>query len=237
MNSKAELTFFSRNLRSLMREQGINARELSEMSGVRESTIRNYMSAKYLPSFDNLHRLENALNCTTDDLYYFYDERPFSREWYPSKKYEDYELNVKGQIRNAKTGKILKTQYTNNGYEQVCVRKDGKQYTERIHRLMADTFMDGLTDDVDIYHADRSRANNHLENLRRCTKSETSKRGFLEGNRKGRGQVKVRCKNTGKIYDSIRECAKDLGISQSQICKCVNGAAYKAGGMEFERVE
>lgn len=159
-------------------------------------------------------------------------------DWKESRTYPQYELNREGKVRNAKTGRILKTSINEKGYEQVQLRKNNKPYTERVHRLMGDTFFDEKDiEGNDIYHKNRNRADNRLSNLGISSKSETSKRGFREGKRKGRGRVRVMVNETGEIFDSIHECAKTLGLQESQICKCVNGYAYKAGRYTFTRLD
>lgn len=166
-------------------------------------------------------------------------------EWKSSKKYSDYELSTEGKVRNTKTGRVLKTRTNDKGYEIVSLRKDNKTCTERVHKLMADAFIDDIPEGYDVYHENLDRSDNRLENLKYCTKSETCKRGFREGNRKGRGQIRVQAIETDRNgvervvgeFESIRECARALGLNQSQICKCLNGVAYKAGKYTFRKVE
>ena len=88
----------------------------------------------------------------------------------------------------------------------------------------------------DIYHKNLNRSDNRLENLAISSKSETSKRGFVTGNRKGRSSIRVMVNETGEVFESIRECARAMGIQQTQISKCLNGYAYKAGGYTFTKI-
>lgn len=229
---------FSKQLEHLMKERGIWITELSELTGITKSTISAYLRAAYIPTPESTHIIANALNCSTDELFDFEHElRDYSSDWKQSRTYPDYELNPEGKVRNAKTGKILKTRIDEKGYETVSLRRDNKTCSERVHKLMADTFMDDVPEGYDIYHDNLDRSDNRLENLKYCTKSETCKRGFREGNRKGRGQVRVQVVETGEIFESIRECARVMGLNQSQICKCLNGVAYKAGKYTFRKVK
>ena len=51
--------------------------------------------------------------------------------WLPCREFPDYEVSSEGKIRNIYTGRILKTNINDKGYEIVCLRKDGKQYTRK----------------------------------------------------------------------------------------------------------
>lgn len=163
-------------------------------------------------------------------------------QWKRNKEFDNYELSTNGQVRNFNTGRILKTSINKKGNEQVCLRKDNRQYTKAVHRLMIDTFVEGDHRNVDIYHENRNRYDNRLSNLRMCSKSETCKRGFQEGNRKGRGHISVRAIRTEngidivREFDSIRECARTLGVSESAVSKCFNGATLSCKGYRIEKI-
>lgn len=230
---------FSKQLEYLMKERGIWITELSELTGISAPTISAYLRAAYVPTPESTCIIANALNCSTEELFDFEHElRDYSSDWKQSRTYPGYELNPEGKIRNAKTGKILKTRIDDKGYERVQVRKENKPYTESIHRLMGDTFFN--EDEVkgkDIYHKNRNRSDNRLDNLAVSSKSETCKRGFREGKRKGRGSIRVKVNETGQEFNSIRECARALGVQETQICKCINRYAYKAGRYTFSKVK
>ena len=45
---------------------------------------------------------------------------------------------------------------------------------------------------------------------------------------------KVKCITTGKIYNSIKEAADELGLYHSNIVACCNGRRATCGGLEWE---
>lgn len=158
-------------------------------------------------------------------------------QWKQHSRFSDYEMSTEGNIRNIKTGRILKTTINEKGYERVCLRKDKKQYIRSVHRLIADTFIDGDHSDMNVTHKNDIRTDNRIENLEYATRSELDRKAFDRGTRKPPRQVRVRVIETGEEFESIRQCARVLGLNQSEICKCVNGVAYTCGGLHFERVD
>lgn len=156
--------------------------------------------------------------------------------WLIIKDFPDYEISNEGRIRNLKTGRIMKTSLNTRGYENVCLRKNKTQYMKRVHRLVADTFYDGDHELYDVNHIDGDKTNNHIRNLEFCTRSENIIHAFNTGLRRPPRQVKIRVLETGEIYDSIRECARVLGINQSDICACFRGRQHSCGGYHFEKV-
>lgn len=72
--SKIEwMEIFSGNLRELMKEQEYTQRELSENSGIPESSICRYLKAERIPSATVILNLSYALDCDVVDLIDFGD--------------------------------------------------------------------------------------------------------------------------------------------------------------------
>lgn len=92
--------------------------------------------------------------------------------WQTLKGFKDYEINSEFPYDIRKKGKIytLKTYMHHNGYQYVCIHN--KQYL--FHRLVANQFVhnNDPTHKTEVDHIDHNRSNNHIENLRWCTRSE-----------------------------------------------------------------
>lgn len=58
------------------------------------------------------------------------------------------------------------------GYYVVSLRKNGVQKTEKVHRLIAKTFLNNILNKSDVNHKDGNKLNNNIDNLEWCTKSE-----------------------------------------------------------------
>lgn len=61
---------FRQRLRRLMTQQGVSQLELSELTGIPQSTISNYLTGKFLPGFYNIDKIAKALKCSIDEFRY-----------------------------------------------------------------------------------------------------------------------------------------------------------------------
>lgn len=159
-------------------------------------------------------------------------------KWNQSKEFDNYEVSDEGRIRNKRTGRILKTQTNKKGYESLTLRKDGKQYTRMVHKVVADTFMDISDNRLEVTHRDRNRRNNRLDNLELKTRSEIIRDTYKNGREQKHRMRAVRCVETGEEWRSIKEASEATGLNKDSISKCVNNPAVKTrDGRHFEPVD
>lgn len=142
--------------------------------------------------------------------------------WLPCREFPAYEVSNTGKIRNARTGRILKTYINEKGYETVTLRKNNRQQNIKVHRIVADAFCEQYYEDLDVTHMDQDRLNNHADNLEWRFRSDIQKRGYRRYGRLGNRSKAIRVMETGEIFMSIDECAKSLGMSRSAVSKSVN---------------
>ena len=94
------------------------------------------------------------------------------------KGYEDrYAVDEDGNVwslnyRRSGKMKKLKPCVTNKGYLMVCLYKDGKGKSLKIHRLMAEAFLPDFSEELQVDHIDRDKQNNNLSNLRMVTNAQ-----------------------------------------------------------------
>lgn len=86
----------------------------------------------------------------------------------------NYEVSDLGEVRNIKTGRILK-QKLRNGYLAVNLSNDGKVTTYNVHRLVAEAFLDNPDNKPQINHKDEIKINPALSNLEYVTPQENIK--------------------------------------------------------------
>ncbi|MBR6641746.1 MAG: hypothetical protein IKL08_06100 [Clostridia bacterium] len=91
--------------------------------------------------------------------------------WLDIKDAPGYEVSSDGWVRNAKTGRVLKTHLNRKGgYARVNI--GGKH--RYVHKLVADRFYEDTGEATIIRHVDGNIMNNHVSNLQkvslnRCT--------------------------------------------------------------------
>ena len=155
--------------------------------------------------------------------------------WKPLKNFPSYNGSSEGRIMNIKTQRIMKTTLNEKGYEQVCLRKNNQQYTVRVHKVIAETFL-GEHPGMDVRHKDLNRTNNNANNLEWCSRSETIQSAFDRGSKTPQHRTPVRVVETSDIFDSVAECSRVLGVDKSEIFKCLRGCRESAMGYHFERL-
>jgi hypothetical protein len=94
---------------------------------------------------------------------------------YGLEKFDNYEMNQEGVLRNVKTNRILKGFIGKDGYARFELNQDG--FTKKVfkHRLIAELFVWNPDDLPCVDHIDRNRLNNSIENLRWCSVSENNR--------------------------------------------------------------
>lgn len=162
--------------------------------------------------------------------------------WTDIKDYEGYyQVSNIGRVKrlagspNCKIDRILSPAKDSNGYLFVYLSKNGKQKHYSIHRLVLENFspVENM-DKLQVNHLDENRQNNVLSNLEWATAQEN----INYGNRakkyiKSRGH-KIRCVETGKEYESLREAERETGCPHTHISECVRGLKKTCHGFHWE---
>ena len=91
------------------------------------------------------------------------------------KDFPNYEISEDCEVRNIKTGRIIK-QYQLHGYYRVALIKEKgkKQITVATHRLLAIAFIPNIENYPIIDHINRIKTDNRISNLRWVTYKENA---------------------------------------------------------------
>lgn len=148
-----------------------------------------------------------------------------------------YSASSEGRIRNDKTGRIMKTQLNGNGQEFLTLSCFGKRYQCRVSRLVLRAFYgEPESDEFEAAHLDGNYLNNRLDNLQWMTRRDSINLAFARGTRVPRSRRAVRVVETGEVFPSIREAARELDLWPECIRACLKGKYETTGGYHFEEV-
>lgn len=86
---------------------------------------------------------------------------------------KEREITRKDGIHYFKCERVIKT-YLLNGYERLCLYKNGKQKQFLIHRLVALAFIEKEDGKDLVNHKDANKLNNNVDNLEWCTIKENN---------------------------------------------------------------
>ena len=154
--------------------------------------------------------------------------------WATIKGYEGlYEVSNHGNVRSLKYGKIryLKPANNGNGYYFVNLSKNGIVKSFKVHRLVANAFIDNPLNLPQINHIDEDKTNNKVENLEWCngrynTRYSQSKQ-VMGISKDGRKTILLEAVNDGDI----------LGYDKGGISNAARGEFNKKGSHKYKGFE
>lgn len=168
--------------------------------------------------------------------------------WLTIKQNNNYEVSNLGNVRNAKTKRVLKPSISNKGYYLVALSNNGKSHTYTVHKLVIEHFNRCAFSNEVVNHKDHNKLNNCIENLEWCTQKENIKDAYSSGLcENAREQAKINILKASKsqaikiaqlnknhrvlkIWDSAREIDRSLNINNANIISCCKGERKSAGG-------
>jgi hypothetical protein len=109
-------------------------------------------------------------------------ENKHNYKWYPLDEFPNsqYEINKAGEIRNKKTGMILKGTISKDGYLAYLLSIDGKSYRRLAHVLVAKQFIPNPNNYPIVNHIDENKLNPCVDNLEWLTYAENSTHGTAQ---------------------------------------------------------
>jgi len=125
-------------------------------------------------------------------------------QWIKVKGYENYSVSPEGQVRNDKTGRILRPRRQTQGYVQVHLCRNGKVVQHLVHRLVAEAFLPNPEQYPCVNHINEDKSDNRVENLEWCTKQYNNNYGTRDMRRK--------CVLDGIGFPSITDAAESISV-------------------------
>lgn len=150
-----------------------------------------------------------------------------------------YSVSENGEVRNNELKRNLKTAETYNGYLRVRINKK----MIRVHRLVAELFIENPNGCTQVNHKDGNKKNNHFSNLEWCTAKENIAHAYKTGLKKVSYKniksptpvIQMDLQNNPiKVYPSIRDAERETGIDNSRISKVCKGKKKTASGYKWQ---
>ena len=160
----------------------------------------------------------------------------------PITGFEDYAINEEGQVINTRKGNSLTPHLNENGYLYVTLRRNNRNVTTSVHRLVAETYIPNPENKPFVNHIDANRSNPHKVNLEWCTQSENIKHAYKLGNMSQKKNFTAEELDellTQLISGSanMTNLAKRMGVGLSRLTINMRNRAYKTGRVtEMEKV-
>lgn len=151
--------------------------------------------------------------------------------WKEIKDYNGlYFISNLGNIKNAK-GKILKQGLCSQGYSRLNLTINNKYKTHRVHRLIAEAFIENIDNKPYINHINGIKNDNRIENLEWCTAKDNIRHAFKTGlkiSAKGdkHGKSKISNELAKEIMNTnlrVSELVKIYPLSYSQLSRIKKG--------------
>lgn len=144
--------------------------------------------------------------------------------WKDIKDYKGlYQVSNLGNIKSlnynhTKKEKLLKTILQVDGYLGVNLGKNGIRKRYRVHRLVAETFLENSDNLPVINHKDGNKLNNNIDNLEWCSVAYNTQHSYNIGLEKTKKVICYDIKNErAKVYKNVKELSNDLKLNINSI--------------------
>jgi hypothetical protein len=130
-------------------------------------------------------------------------------------------------------GKVIKTIVDHLGYCRVSLCKNGTVKANKIHRLVAETFLIGQGQ---INHKDGNKLNNNIINLEFCTSKENMHHSYKTGLRTKKYLRTIICNETQELFTCQSDVARKIKLSSVMVCSHLKGNIPHIKGLTYKYI-
>ena len=169
----------------------------------------------------------------------------------PIPGFPKYMASADGRIWSEhRGGHFLKEHYNDAGYAYVTLSSNGVHYQRYVHRLVASAFIPNENGKPQVNHKDEDKSNNRASNLEWVTARENVTYGTARSRAVatvGVDQLResvararekrfrpVRNVDTGKVFRSVADAGRSIGIETQCILNQIAGRSKTCGGFRWE---
>ena len=171
-------------------------------------------------------------------------------KWCDIKGFEGiYQVSNCGRVKSiVRYKRIMKPALDRGGYLKICLTDfNHKKHTIKIHRLVAENFLENTKNKGQVNHIDGNKLNNRVDNLEWCTQSENMQHAFKNNLiHRGKGKESHRARAVcqysldGKFikrWDCIADAERELKLRKNNISTCCRGKRKTAHGFIWKYPE
>lgn len=159
-----------------------------------------------------------------------------------------YSVTEQGEVWSHLTNKWLKKLLTPYGYHSVTLYKKGssKRYPLLVHRLVASAYIENSENKLEVNHINFITTDNNISNLEWVTSLENKHHTINHGRsndltrfKKGidhiwKNKIHPTSKSvveeiSGKVFNSVREAARDFNIPHQYVFNCIKRSGTTHG--------
>ena len=158
--------------------------------------------------------------------------------WKEIEGFPGYKVSDNGLVLGMK-GMILKPSTNRDGYMFVGLYREKKYYNRKIHRLVAEAFVEGFRNGLVVNHINGNKRDNRASNLEWVTQAENARHAVVTGLWKPAFHTDkpiAVIREDGAVFPSMNAAARATGVTTKTVERAALGIT-KNPRIDFKKFE